>query len=89
MKYLIAGGETKEGINLLLVFTKIESEQLIDAIYDHFCKNYSAKDAADLNDVPRQNVARAIKTLNKIAGQVEDVKNYHETLRRISKVVLN
>tara|TARA_R110000850_G_C9660629_1_gene435554 strand:+ start:51 stop:305 length:255 start_codon:yes stop_codon:yes gene_type:complete len=84
VKYLIAGGETKKGVKLLIAFTKITSEPLCDAIYAHLCQGYSVSGAATLNDVKQQHVGRAIDSLNEIARKVEDVKNYHKEQMNIT-----
>ena len=74
MNYLIAGGESKERVELLLSLTKISSEQLTDSIIDHLCVGHSEKDAIAINGVTQSNFNRAMKKLNDVAGIVEKIK---------------
>lgn len=70
----MAGGESKERVELLLSLTKINSEPLRDSITDHLCAGHSEKDAALLNGVTQSNFNRAMKKLNDVAGIVEKIK---------------
>ena len=74
MNYLIAGGESKERLSLLLKLTRVDSDILKDAIFDHLVKGHSESSAAALNGVTQSNLARAVKRLNEIAGTIEQVK---------------
>lgn len=77
---LVCGMESKEKIDLLLSITKIESENLINALHDHFCLGKSSATAAALNGLTRTNMRPAIIKLNKIASFGE---SYHEIKVRV------
>ena len=63
---LLAGMESETRVSLLLELTKIRSEQLTDAIYDHLCKGHASSVAAALNNITEGQVARAMVKLNDI-----------------------
>lgn len=70
----MAGGESKERVELLLSLTKINSEPLRDSIVDHLFVGHTEKDAVLLNGVTQSNFNRAMKKLNDVAGIVEKIK---------------
>lgn len=74
MNYLLAGGESKERVQLLLSLTKINSESLQCAIEDHLVTGHSEKDAVLLNGVTQSNFNRAMSRINEVAGIVEKIK---------------
>lgn len=74
MNYLLSGSESKERVELLLSLTKINSEPLRNSITDHLCGGHPDKYAYSINDVAQSNFARAMKTLNEVAGVVEAIK---------------
>lgn len=75
MNYLLSGGESKERVELLLSLTKINSEPLRNSITDHLCDGYADKYAYSRNGVAQSNFVRAMKTMNKVAGIVEAIKD--------------
>lgn len=74
MNYLLQGMERSEYIEILLSLTKIDSENVVSAIYDHLVNGHREVDACLLNNIPRSNLKRALNKLNFIAGQVEKAK---------------
>lgn len=74
MKYLIQGSEPYERVELIISLTKMDSEDMRQAIIDHLTKGFSVSDSAKINGVLQSNLARAIKNLNVIAGKVEKIK---------------
>lgn len=76
MKYLFAGGQTEERLNLLLSLTKISSEAVLAALHDHLVKGFSISDAATINSTAQQNVDRALSKLEKVADMVEKIKEH-------------
>ncbi|MFT6331213.1 MAG: hypothetical protein ACJAYN_003163, partial [Bermanella sp.] len=76
MKYLIQGGESAERLQLLLRFTKIESPKTIAALHDHFALGYQYSLAAIRNGVKKSNLSRDIKRLEKVAHNVEMLKEH-------------
>lgn len=71
---LIKGQESDKRLELLLQLTKISSEDIKAALYDHLVRGFEANQAALLNDVPQQNFVRAYKQVNKVASTVEKIK---------------
>lgn len=67
MKVLIKGMESQARIDLLLQLTKVESEDKIKALYDHFCKGSTISAAAALNDVKQPKLAELIAKIERIA----------------------
>jgi hypothetical protein len=74
MMYLLQGMESKKRVELLLSLTRIESESVVSAIYDHLVAGHSEKDACLLNDATQSNFNRAMSKLNNVAGIVEQIK---------------
>ncbi len=74
MNYLLRGGESDERLRLLLSLTKINSEQLNDALIDYYVKGYQEKDCVIINSVTQSNFNRAVSRLNHIAEIVEKIK---------------
>ena len=74
MQYLFAGNQSQERLNLLLERTKINSDDVIEAVSDHLVKGLSEAAAASINGVQQPNLKRALKTLNDVAETVEKVK---------------
>lgn len=75
MQYVNKGSQSAARLALLLRFTKIESEAVIDALNDYLVKGLPSSTAADLNGVDRANLNRAISVINEMAGIVEEIKN--------------
>ena len=73
MKNLIRGYESPEMVALLLQLTRIKSDTQIDAINDHLCRGHTVENSASMNDVKEQNLCRALATLDKYAGIIEEI----------------
>lgn len=74
MNYLVRGGESKERVKLLLKLTRVNSENVVDAIIDHLFTGHSESHSAALNDITQSNFNRAMSRLNEVAGTVEAIK---------------
>lgn len=74
MYALVRGQEKEARIELLFKLTKITSEPIRAAIINHLCRGFSEHDSAFMNDVPKQNLNRALQTLNEVAAVVEQIK---------------
>jgi len=59
--------ESDKTISLILKLTKITSDNLKAAIYDHFVKDYSISQSSAINCVPQPKLTNAVKRLNEIA----------------------
>lgn len=75
LKFLMPGVENAETVDLLLSLTKINSEEIQDAIRDHLVRGRDMAGAALLNDVPKQNLSRALVKLNEVAEIVQKIIN--------------
>jgi len=78
MKYLFAGTQSKERLELLLRPTKIKSECIKSALYDHLVSGFDVSNAASMNDIAQQNLDRALIKLEVIASIFEEVKELDE-----------
>jgi predicted DNA-binding protein (UPF0251 family) len=74
MKYLYAKSQSVERFNLLLSLTKISSDDVINALYDHLVNGAGESNAATMNGVSQSNFQRAFNKLNKVAEAVENIK---------------
>jgi len=74
MKYLVCGFEPKDRVDLIISFTKMDSEDMHQAIIDHLVKGFTVSQSAKINGVAQSNLNRAITKLNIIAGKVEAIK---------------
>ena len=63
MNTLLAGMENKRYIEILLTLTKISSDDVKDALFDHLCKGHSVDVAAALNGTKAGSVSRAVAKL--------------------------
>lgn len=75
MKVVTQGSQSAARLALLLRFTKIDSEDMIDALNDYLVKGLASSTAADINGVDRANLNRAVNTINDAAIVVEEIKN--------------
>jgi hypothetical protein len=75
MKYVTQGSQSAARLALLLQLTKIDSEDMIDALNDYLVKGLASSTAADINGVDRANLNRAANTINDMAAIVEAIKN--------------
>lgn len=71
---LLQGMESEAKVTLLLELTKIKSEGIIDAIYDHLCKGHTTVFAAPLNGVTDGQVVRAMTKLNAVHDIIVKLK---------------
>lgn len=74
MYALINGKESPERVAVLIKITRLTSEPIKAAIYDCLCNGISEPMAVSLNQVPQQNLSRALKRLRYINSLVEEVK---------------
>jgi len=74
MKMLLRGMEDKRRVELLLSLTKINSEPVVKAIYDHLVDGKTETGAVAINMIQQQNFNRAMAKLNRVAGIVEEIK---------------
>lgn len=74
MKYLFAGNQTEQRFTLLLSLTSITSEKIIDGLRYHLVKGHPLEQAALLAEVKKNNLSRAVDTLNDAAEIVETIK---------------
>ena len=69
MNTLLAGLEKPRYIEILLTLTKINSDDVTAALFDHLCKGHSVEVAAALNGTKAGSVSRAVaklEVMNKI-----------------------
>lgn len=76
MYALINGKESPERVAVLIEITRLKSEPIKAAIYDCLCRGVSKPISAKLNQVPQQNLNRALKRLNALNAQIEEVKEF-------------
>ena len=79
MKYLIQGMESELRLTTLLGFTDIRSKPTIQSLRDHLQANHLALPdnlAAAKNGIELSNFSRALKRLNEVAEQYEELKSY-------------
>lgn len=74
MKLLVQGGQTNDRFELLLQLTRIASEDVIEALRDHLVRGMTTANAAGVNGVEQSALNRALKTLEKQANVVEQIK---------------
>lgn len=74
MRYLAQGLESRARLDLLLSLTRITSEAVREGLADHLVRGLPLSHAALINDVPKQNLARAYDQVNKVAEVVEKIK---------------
>lgn len=74
MKYLYAGSQSNERFELLLSLTRINSDEVVAALFDHLVKGASESSAAIMNGISMSNFNRAFKKLDTVAASVERIK---------------
>jgi hypothetical protein len=74
VQYLFKGQQTKERLDILLSLTKINSENMQEALYDHFVRGMDESAAALINEIKKPNLTKSINRLNDVASKVEKVK---------------
>lgn len=87
MKMLLRGMENKRRVELMLSLTRINSEPVVKAIFDHLVHGKTEEGAAAINMIQQQNFSWALIKLNKSAQVVEEIKVIDwEKLNQISDV---
>ena len=71
---LVQGQESAERLSLLLELTRIDSDEVKQALRQHLTDGMSLKAAPILNGIKQQNFNRSLKRLNEIAATVEKIK---------------
>lgn len=74
MKYLVQGCESAERLAILISFTDISSDDIKQALSDHYVMGLKASTAAEVNKVLRQNFNRAVQTLENATARHERLK---------------
>jgi hypothetical protein len=75
MNYLLAGSEPAKRVELLLSLTRIDSEDVKDALRDHLVKGMNDANAIAIHGINKSNFSRALSRLNEVAGVVEQIKD--------------
>lgn len=78
MRYLVQGMESELRLTTLLGFTDIRSKPTIQALRDHLQANHLGLPdtrAAIRNGIELSNFSRALKRLNEVAEQYENLKS--------------
>ena len=84
MKYLFIDSQSEQRFELLLSLTRINSDDVVSALYDHLVKGASENSAAIINGISMSNFNRAFKKLNEVAAAVERVKEID--LRKLNQL---
>lgn len=74
MKYLFKGMQSQERFELLLKLTRINSDNVVDAMRDYLVWGMDKKAAAILNGVRLPNFTAALNKLEEKAAIVECIK---------------
>ena len=74
MKYLFIGSQSEQRFEMLLSLTRINSDDVVAALYDHLVKGATESSAAIINGISMSNFNRAFKKLNDVAEAVERIK---------------
>ncbi|MCL1124202.1 hypothetical protein [Shewanella surugensis] len=74
MNMLIQGGEDCRRLQYLLLLTDIESDAIKSALIDHYARGYGVGSAAGANGIDTSNLRRSMRSLNKVARIVEQIK---------------
>ncbi|PAJ72163.1 hypothetical protein CJF42_22690 [Pseudoalteromonas sp. NBT06-2] len=72
---LIPGAEKEEKILLLISLTSIKSEGIKTALIEYYVKGYCDSLVIGLNFISQSNFSRSLKTLNKVASTVNEIKD--------------
>lgn len=78
MKYLFKGMQSQERFELLLSLTRIQSESVIDALFDYLVKGVDKKASAVINGIEVSNLSAALSKLEEKAEVVELIKELDE-----------
>ena len=82
MKQLHRGQEDEVRVKMLLKFTNITKDSMIDAIMDHLVedskRSWPIKSAARRNGIEPCNLSRSLATLNEAANDYEELKEYEQ-----------
>lgn len=74
MKYLFKGMQSQERFELLLKLTRINSDNVVDAMRDYLVRGMDKKAAAIINGVKSPNFTAALNKLEEKAEIVEQLK---------------
>lgn len=74
MKYLFKGMQSQERFELLLKLTRINSDNVVDAMRDYLVRGMDKKAAAIINGVKSPNFTAALNKLEEKAAIVEQLK---------------
>ena len=69
---------------MLLSLTRINSDDVVAALYDHLVKGIGESSAAIMNGVSMSNFNRAFKKLDTVAASVERIKEID--LRKLNQL---
>lgn len=72
MKQLIKGTEKAGAIAVLISLADLQSENVINALIDHYVNGVSASAAAALNEVDKSNFNRACALLEAVAVKIDN-----------------
>lgn len=73
-RFLVAGTESLSRVKAIFKLTKIESEDVREAVIDHLVKGFDAKMSVARNGIDQPNFNRALRRLNEKAEVVEEIK---------------
>lgn len=73
--YLLPGHESEEKFNILVSFTSLKSENMINALKRHLVKGAEKEFVIAIYNVQQQNFSR---DLNKLKGVAEKLERYKE-----------
>ncbi|RZG05521.1 hypothetical protein EXT48_08275 [Pseudoalteromonas sp. CO348] len=74
MRYLFKGMQSQERFELLLSLTRIQSENVISALFDYLVKGMDKKAAAMINGAELPNLSAALNKLEEKAAVIERIK---------------
>ena len=74
MRYITQGMVKPEKFNILVRLAGFTSEDVIQAMREHAVNGMILSTAADINDVKRPNLTKALNRLNEVASDVERCK---------------
>lgn len=74
MRLLTRGSQTSERVDLLMAFTRIESEFTVAAVKAHLVQGLRVARAASIHGMTHSNLNRVLDTLESVATHVERIK---------------
>lgn len=73
MRYLVQGGQDAETVELLLSLTRIDSDDVKQAMKDHLVTGLADSTACALREISQSNFNRALNRLESVAATVEQL----------------